>query len=82
MNDDETAIMGWIKDNCSQNTSLADLALDTLLLEQGLLDSIQIVQMVNFLETQFAVKVDVDDLVPENFQDIKSIVALIANRRS
>jgi len=82
VNDDETAIMGWIKDNCSQNTSLADLALDTLLLEQGLLDSIQIVQMVNFLETQFAVKVDVDDLVPENFQDIKSIVALIANRRS
>jgi acyl carrier protein len=81
VNDDETAIISWIKDNCTPDTSMADLALDTPLLEQGLLDSIQIVQMVNFLETQFAVKVDVDDLVPENFQDIKSILAMITKRR-
>ena len=73
MNDNETAITGWIKDNCSGDASMADLSLDTPLLEQGLLDSIQIVQMVNFLETQFAVKVDVDDLVPENFDSLVSI---------
>ena len=46
-------------------------------IEEGMLDSFDIVSLVDELETYFNVKIDGVDIIPENFSSIDSIEALL-----
>jgi acyl carrier protein len=52
------------------------------LLESGVIDSLGVLDLVAFIETEFNVKVDDEDLVPENFQNIALITSYIQNKQS
>ncbi len=43
------------------------------LLERGIIDSVGIAKLVGFLEETYKIKVDEDDLMPENFDSIDAI---------
>jgi len=47
------------------------------LIDDGLLESLDIVMIVNELSEQFDVRIGVDNLVPENFNSAKSMMALV-----
>lgn len=47
------------------------------LLEQGLIDSIQLLNLVLFLQERFGVTVKPEEMVPENFATIEALVALV-----
>ena len=47
------------------------------LLESGMLDSQGVLEVVSFIEKQFSILVDDDDLVPANFQTIEQIAAFV-----
>lgn len=49
----------------------------TELLESGILDSLGIAQLVAAIETEFNIELDGDDIIPENFDTINAINALI-----
>jgi D-alanine--poly(phosphoribitol) ligase subunit 2 len=49
----------------------------TPLLEEGLLDSLQIVTLIGELEKDLGCQVPLDEVVPENFQDLTAIGALV-----
>ena len=55
---------------------------DDSLLESGTIDSMGVLQLVAFLENTYAVKVDDEDLMPENFDTISAIAAFIERRRA
>lgn len=57
------------------------LAPDEDLLALGLLDSVSIVRLVRYLETTFEIELEDDDVVPERFQSIATIAALVEERR-
>lgn len=46
-------------------------------IEAGMLDSFDMVSLVDELEEQFGIKIDGIDVVAENFSSINSIVALL-----
>jgi|SRR6185312_284847 len=48
---------------------------DASLLESGIVDSIGILEIVSYLEQEFAIQVSDDDLLPENFGSIAGIAA-------
>jgi acyl carrier protein len=52
------------------------------LLESGILDSLGVLDLVNFVEREFSVGVADDELVPENFQSIDRIAAFIEHKSS
>lgn len=54
-----------------------DFSEDVNFIEEGMLDSFDIVSLVDELETNFNVKIDGVDIVPENFSSIDSIEALL-----
>ncbi len=43
----------------------------------GMLDSFDIVSLVTELEEEFDIEIDGEDIIPENFSSIESIVSLI-----
>jgi acyl carrier protein len=47
------------------------------LLENQVIDSLGVFQLVTFIEDEFGIEVDDEELVPENFATIGSIVRLL-----
>lgn len=52
------------------------------LLASDVIDSLGIVQLISFLEDRYAIKVDDDDLAPENFRSVESIVQFVEAKRA
>jgi acyl carrier protein len=57
------------------------LAPDEDLLGSGIIDSMGISKLVLFLEETFGIKFKDEDLVPENFQNLNSIVAYVEQKQ-
>ncbi len=51
---------------------------DYQLLEKDIVDSLGIFKIITFIEEEWDVEVQDDELVPENFQSINSIANLVA----
>jgi acyl carrier protein len=50
------------------------------LLEAGALDSTGVMELVEFLETHFSIKIDNDEISPDNFDTVDRIVAFIERK--
>ena len=46
-------------------------------IEEGMLDSFDIVNLVNALDTEFGISIDGMDILPSNFSSIESIMELL-----
>ena len=55
---------------------------DDSLLELGIIDSVKMLDLINFIEEKFQIEVDDDDLYPENFDSINAIVNYIKSKTS
>jgi acyl carrier protein len=53
---------------------------DEDLLEQGLIDSLAIVQIIAYIEDSFGVSLGPNDVVPENFATINALAGLVESR--
>ena len=51
------------------------------LLDAGIMDSMGILELVGFLEQEFAIHVSDDELVPENFETIEQIVGFVSRKQ-
>jgi acyl carrier protein len=47
------------------------------LLEEGVLDSLGVLELVNFLQDEHGIPIEDDELVPENFASIDAISAFV-----
>jgi acyl carrier protein len=81
MNAVEESIKKFIADEILHSGSAAALTADRLLLEEGILDSLGLQQLVAFLESEFAIKIDDDYLMPENFESVRAIAAFVSEIR-
>lgn len=54
-----------------------DFENETALIDDGILDSMDIVSLVGELDDVFDVTVGVENLLPENFNSVDSMIALI-----
>ncbi len=54
---------------------------DDSLLERGILDSLGLLNMLAFLEQEYQVLIEDQDIVPENFETIRAIAGLVTKRR-
>jgi len=54
----------------------------TPLLDNGLLDSLGILDVVEFVEKSFGISLNDDELVPENFQTTERLAAFVSGKQS
>ena len=59
-----------------------DFETETALIDDGLIDSLDIVAVVTELMEAFDVELGVDDLTPENFNSVNAIEELIESKQS
>ncbi len=49
----------------------------TSFLDQGIIDSTGVLELVSFVESEYAITVADDDMVPANFDSIDALVAFV-----
>ncbi len=79
MADINIKVRGFVIDNFlfGNGNGLAD---DTSFLEAGILDSTGVMEVVAFLEKQFGIRVDDEELTPENLDSIASIGEFVSRK--
>jgi acyl carrier protein len=50
---------------------------DTSFLEEGIIDSTGVLELITFLEEEFKIKVDDEELIPENLDSINNVAAFL-----
>lgn len=72
MGDNKNKIKGFIIENFlfGKADGLKD---NTSFLEEGIIDSTGVLELVAFLEEEFNIKVEDDELVPENLDSINNV---------
>lgn len=59
-----------------------DFENETELIDDGLLESLDIVSIVNEIMGEYDVEISVDDLLPENFNSVDAILAMIKEKQA
>lgn len=59
-----------------------DFAHETALVDDGLIDSFEMVSIVSTIMENYDIELDVDDLMPENFNSVNDMIKLIQARKS
>jgi acyl carrier protein len=77
----EAKIRDYIVRNLMLKKSGVELGLDQPLLESGIMTSFGIVELVSYLESSFGIQIDDYDIVPENFQSVRTITKLVELKR-
>ncbi|KAA3613251.1 MAG: acyl carrier protein [Calditrichaeota bacterium] len=76
----EDQILKFLYDD-SLKDEFQDLDHDDSLLELGIIDSVKMMQLIDFIEKTFGITVDEDDMMPENFDSINAITEYIGSKK-
>lgn len=80
MNDIAQSLREFVQENFLFGEE-ANFFNDDSFLEQGIIDSTGVLELVTFLEELFEIAVDDDELVPENLDSIDNLVRFITSKR-
>lgn len=75
-------VRGFIQENFLYMHSDFHLADDDRLLEKGVMDSMSIVEMISFIETEFGVQAMEDEISEANFGSLTGIARFIGGKRA
>ena len=70
-------IRGWIQENVTGSRDIPD---DYPLIENGVLTSLQTVELVMFMEDRFGVTIEDEEFSEENFGSIRAIAELVTSK--
>jgi acyl carrier protein len=70
-------IQGWLRDNV---TGGREVSPDEPLIENGVLTSLQTVELVTFLEERFDIMVEDEEFDEDNFGSVEAIAGLVASK--
>jgi len=52
----------------------------TSFLDEGIIDSTGVLELITFLENEFEIKVEDDELIPDNLDSMKNITAFLEKK--
>ena len=52
------------------------------ILTKGMIDSVELLEVITELESEYNIEIDIDEISPENFDSVDSIVAMVERIRS
>lgn len=76
----EKKIHQYILENMLFSDDPSSLKRDMSLVEDGVIDSTGVLEIIEFIEESFSIKVDDEEMVPENFDSVEKITAFIQRK--
>ncbi len=73
----ENLIANYIAENILFSQNGYPFARDASFLENGIINSMNVLELVMFVEEKFMVHVEDSEIVPENFDSVKNLAAYI-----
>jgi len=67
----------WIRSSAQARFPGITVNADTNIIEAGILDSVEILQLVGFIEERFGIALPVDEFIPENFASAEAVAKLV-----
>lgn len=74
-------VRGYILENYLFSDDPAALADGDSFLDKGIIDSTGILEVIYFLEDEFGMSVEDDEMIPENLDSVDNIVAFINKKQ-
>jgi acyl carrier protein len=81
MNDFKAKIRGFVVENFLFGED-GNLLEETSFLESGIVDSTGILELVAFIEETFAIRVEDDEMIPENLDSISNVAVYLESKMS
>ncbi len=70
----------FIRENFIAGRSDAEPGFEESLIDSGIIDSTGVLELVTFIEERFGISVEDDELVPENLDSVKNLVAFLGRK--
>lgn len=77
----ESTVANYIAENILFSRNGYPYPSDASFLENGIIDSMNVLELVMFVEEKFKVKVDDSEIVPENFDSVSKLAAYITSKK-
>lgn len=77
----ESEMKAFIVENFLFGSEEGDLQAEDSFLEKGLIDSTGVLEIVGFVEGRYGIRVEDDEIVPENFDSIRKLVRYIGSKQ-
>ena len=78
--DTRAQVRHYIAQNLLFSDNGSELSDDASFLEEGIIDSTGVLELVLFVEDTFGIEVDDDEIVPDNFDSVVSLAAFIERK--
>jgi len=78
----EQQVRHYILENFLFTNDATALANDASFLEKGIIDSTGVLEMIFFLEQEFALKVADKEMIPENLDSVNNIVRYVQSKQA
>jgi len=73
-------VMNFIRENFIMGRSDVVLDEEVSLIDSGVMDSTGVLELVEFLESQYSIKIEDEELVPENLETIENIIGFLKTK--
>ena len=74
--------MEFIKNQLVREKTMKNIGRGDDLIESGIIDSLGILKLLEFLESKFSINISDEELIPENFESIESIESFISRKKN
>ena len=78
--DTRETIREYVVNNFIKGRGLKTLLDDDSFLEEGAIDSVGVLELIAFLEETFSVRVEDEEIVPENFDSVNQLVNFVHSK--
>ncbi len=78
----ESTIRNFLVSSFGYRGATPDLGADVALLDQGILDSTAVLEIVQFLDDELKVQVEDEEMVPDNFGSIARLVSFVEKKKA
>ena len=76
-----TEVRAFLKENFMLDDAVA-IDEDTSFMDNHILDSTGFIELITFIEERYGVKVEDEEMVPENFDSLRNISGYVGRKRA
>jgi acyl carrier protein len=77
-----TKVRSFIKENFLLDSELNNLDNSDSFFKKGIIDSTGVLELVSFVEQTFGIRVEDEELIPDNLDSVDKVVAFVAKKKS